>query len=86
MRLGPWTSEARGSDDQGNAPDLPPRHAPGARGADRLSSSSNFDICPGGDAHREFIYFSYPFGSMVFKSITINAFDNNIFLVCYNIP
>ncbi|XP_019773047.1 SH2B adapter protein 1 isoform X2 [Dendroctonus ponderosae] len=52
MRLGPSTTEARGTDDQGNVPDLPPRHAPGARGADRLSSSSNFDICPSGDAHQ----------------------------------
>ncbi|XP_050315585.1 SH2B adapter protein 1-like [Anthonomus grandis grandis] len=39
-------------DYQSNAPDLPPRHMPGTRGVDRLSSSSNFDICPNpGETH-----------------------------------
>lgn len=35
-----------------DAPDLPPRHISGRSGGagDRLSSSSNFDICPTGDA------------------------------------
>lgn len=55
MRLGPGVSDSGvGSTDyQANAPDLPPRHAAGVRGADRLSSSSNFDICPSGDTHSE---------------------------------
>ncbi|CAG9770732.1 unnamed protein product [Ceutorhynchus assimilis] len=51
MRLGPGASEAGGITDyqSNNAPDLPPRHAAGA--SSRLSSSSNFDICPSGDTH-----------------------------------
>lgn len=34
-------------DYHGDAPELPPRHA--ARGGDRLSSNSNFEICPQGE-------------------------------------
>ncbi|XP_060533564.1 SH2B adapter protein 1 [Cylas formicarius] len=52
MRLGPGGNElgVANNDYHSNAPDLPPRHLSG-RGGDRLSSSSNFDICPNnGDA------------------------------------
>ncbi|XP_049824973.1 SH2B adapter protein 1 isoform X2 [Aethina tumida] len=37
-------SEHGAKDYHADAPDLPPRH-PGARGGDRLSSSSNFEVC-----------------------------------------
>ncbi|KAJ8973923.1 hypothetical protein NQ317_001129 [Molorchus minor] len=49
MRSGPGGSEGTGHDHirdyHSDAPDLPPRHITG-RGGDRLSSSSNFDMCP----------------------------------------
>ncbi|XP_066148807.1 SH2B adapter protein 2 [Euwallacea fornicatus] len=50
MRLGPGSIEPGSGniDYQSNAPDLPPRVS-GGRGTDRLSSSSNFEICPNGD-------------------------------------
>ncbi|KAJ8952162.1 hypothetical protein NQ314_007586 [Rhamnusium bicolor] len=50
MRSGPGGAEGgpgqeHTKDYHSDAPDLPPRHITG-RGGDRLSSSSNFDICP----------------------------------------
>ncbi|XP_018565607.1 SH2B adapter protein 1 isoform X1 [Anoplophora glabripennis] len=50
MRSGPGGSDSglgqdHTKDYHTDAPDLPPRHVAG-RGGDRLSSSSNFDICP----------------------------------------
>lgn len=50
MRSGPGGELASGHDRlmkdyHTDAPDLPPRHI-GGRGGDRLSSSSNFEICP----------------------------------------
>lgn len=56
MRLGSSSSEQNFSniDYQSNAPDLPPRHTAVGRGIDRLSSNSNFDICPSAEGHSEF--------------------------------
>lgn len=47
------------ADYHGDAPELPPRHAASGRAAgDRLSSSSNFDICPQGKINQtKFIEF-----------------------------
>lgn len=48
MRSGPGGQDGHGHEGKDyhvDVPDLPPRHMVG-RGGDRLSSSSNFDICP----------------------------------------
>ncbi|CAG9814894.1 unnamed protein product [Phaedon cochleariae] len=52
MRSGPGGEAAHGHEHHKDyhhpdAPDLPPRHI--GRGGDRLSSSSNFDLCPSGE-------------------------------------
>lgn len=46
MRSGPGSDHSHdyNKDYHSDVPDLPPRHT--VRGGDRLSSNSNFDICP----------------------------------------
>lgn len=38
-------------DYHGDPPEVPPRHLPGGRAGDRLSSSSNFEISPQSDVN-----------------------------------